>query len=191
MTKKDKKKKGKDKGGSRGRKKDARSLKEKSKKKSREAKGKKEPKAPKEKRARGRKAKQLEARALTARRNGSLKVRVPEQPVAEEYEVAPYFVDSSPIHGRGLFAATFIQEDAWIGTYEGSRTRDDGTYVLWVEDGQGGLYGVRGKNELRYLNHSHEPNAEFDGEDLFAIRPIEEGAEITFDYGDEWSDVDD
>ena len=100
----------------------------------------------------------------------------------------PFFVSDSPIHGRGVFASQEIPKDSHIGSYEGERTEDDGRYVLWVEDGEGGVYGVRGRNSLRFLNHSPEPNAEFDGEDLFAIDSIPQGAEITFDYGEEWAE---
>ncbi len=41
-------------------------------------------------------------------------------------------------------------------------------------------------NQLRYLNHSPKPNAEFEGAELYAIRAIKPGEEITFDYGREF-----
>nr|WP_242470281.1 SET domain-containing protein [Allochromatium vinosum] len=36
---------------------------------------------------------------------------------------------------------------------------------------------------LRWLNHSDDPNAEFDGFELYARRTIAVGSEITIDYG--------
>ena len=99
-----------------------------------------------------------------------------------------YRIGRSLIHGRGVYAVRAIPADERIGVYEGRPTERDGAYVLWVEDGRGGCYGIRGTGALRFLNHSHEPNAEFDGEELWALRDIHPGEEITFNYGDDWSD---
>lgn len=50
--------------------------------------------------------------------------------------------------------------------------------------------GILGKNNLRFLNHSHRPNAAFsDDARLYAMRGIRPAEEITFDYGEDWSDV--
>ncbi|MGD8379533.1 MAG: SET domain-containing protein-lysine N-methyltransferase [Gammaproteobacteria bacterium] len=95
------------------------------------------------------------------------------------------YVDDSPIHGRGVFARVDITAESFIGTYEGPVVEDNDTYVLWVDE----RIGRDGRNELRYLNHSSRPNAEFDGFDLYAIEDIPAGAEITFHYGDDWDDV--
>lgn len=93
-------------------------------------------------------------------------------------------IQTSPIHGLGLFARSPIALEEYIGTYEGRLTQDDGMHVLWIwnEDTEQ-WEGIEGENELRYLNHSPEPNAEWWGTDLYAIRNIEAGEEITFDYG--------
>jgi SET domain-containing protein len=99
------------------------------------------------------------------------------------------YVANSPIHGRGLFAKKKIRKGVHIGIYEGKKVKRDGTHVLWVEDEKKGWFGINGVNELRYLNHSKRPNAEFEGEELYAIRPIATGAEITFDYGEDWDDI--
>jgi len=94
----------------------------------------------------------------------------------------------SPIHGRGLFAQRRVVKGEHLGRYEGEHTSRDGRYVLWVESVDGdGVYGVRGKNSLRFVNHSARPNAEFDGEELFSLRRIEPGEEITVDYGPDWA----
>ena len=99
------------------------------------------------------------------------------------------FVDKSFIHGKGTFAKVGIAEGTHIGNYKGPTAKRDGRYVLWVDEGNGDWVGVSGKNRLRYLNHSSSPNAEFDGVELYALRDIEAGEEITFDYGEEWEGV--
>lgn len=97
---------------------------------------------------------------------------------------------SSPIHGTGLFAARVVRRGEYIGTYHGPVARRNGTYVLWVfdPDDPTDIYGISGRNLLRYLNHSRPGNARFEGPDLFARRRIARDEEITFDYGDEWQD---
>ncbi len=94
-------------------------------------------------------------------------------------------VGPSPIHGRGLFARQKIEPDMLIGEYEGPETRRDSKYVLWVEDGEE-TTARRGVGPLKYLNHSKEPNAYFDGFELYALVEIAAGEEITFDYGEDW-----
>jgi hypothetical protein len=70
----------------------------------------------------------------------------------------------------------------YIGTYGGPRATRDGTYVLWVSADGVEWEGRSGRNLLRYLNHQEDGNAEFDGFDLYAVRAIDPGEEITFDY---------
>lgn len=101
------------------------------------------------------------------------------------------FVTGSAVHGRGLFARHDIPADTWIGHYDGPRTRENGTHVLWVDagvDGDAGeeWIGYDGNNELRFLNHAAQPNGEMDGLDLYAIHDIRSGEEITIDYGEEF-----
>ncbi len=98
------------------------------------------------------------------------------------------YVARSPIHGRGLFAARDLRAGEWIGRYEGKRTDEDGTHVLWVEDDvPGGWTGWDGRNALRFMNHARPANAEMDGRECYAALDIAEGEEITIDYG-EWFD---
>ncbi len=93
-------------------------------------------------------------------------------------------VDTSPIHGRGLFARRAIEVDEYIGSYRGRRTQKNGMHVLWIWNEERDRWeGIDGANEMRFLNHAAEPNADWWGTDLYAIRPIAEGEEITFDYG--------
>ncbi len=98
-------------------------------------------------------------------------------------------VKESPIHGHGVYAKKKIKAGAKIGTYHGELTEEDDTYVLWVTDEDGKEYGVDGTTDLKFLNHAQEPNAEFDGDELYALRDIKPGEEVTFHYGEtfeEW-----
>lgn len=92
------------------------------------------------------------------------------------------YVDASPIHGRGVFARVPIPKGAYIGTYRGREARRDGTYVLWLIGADGLAIGRSGRNQLRFLNHSKKPNAYFEEFELYALRRIRAGEEITFDY---------
>jgi SET domain-containing protein len=98
-------------------------------------------------------------------------------------------VRRSPIHGRGVFARRRIREGAYIASFKGVKTKKDGEYVLWTLDEDGNEVGIRGRNELRFLNHSLAPNAEFRGTDLYALRNIQPGSEIMLHYGDDWEGI--
>jgi SET domain-containing protein len=101
-------------------------------------------------------------------------------------------VAASPIHGRGCFARRSFRKGEWIGAYEGLATMQDGIYVLWVDEGDDDgqdWRGLDGVNDLRYINHSSRANTEFVGVDLYALRDIEAGEELTFHYGEDWSAV--
>ena len=90
------------------------------------------------------------------------------------------YVADSPIHGKGLFADTFIPACEVIGTLTGEYPNRDGDYVLWLDNRQGFL--VHG--ELRYINHSDEPNAVYyDTLEVCALRDIHPHEEITHNYG--------
>lgn len=94
-------------------------------------------------------------------------------------------VKHSSIHGKGVFAACTISKGSWVGTYEGTPTNEIDTYVLWVYDEDTGEEtGIDGENDLKYLNHSTQPNCEFDGFELYALRNLHLGEELTFDYGE-------
>lgn len=109
------------------------------------------------------------------------KVGIPDGPAS-----APaVMIRRSEIHGRGLFAVRRIPRGARIGIYEGPKTLRNGAYVLWVDEG-GREFGIAGKNDLRFVNHSKRPNAVFEADELFSLRAIAPGEEITFDYGADW-----
>jgi SET domain-containing protein len=110
--------------------------------------------------------------------------------VAAPMELSQHvLVQKSRIHGKGVFASRLLSRGSVIGEYDGPVRKRNGRYVLWVEQHCGCWIGIDGRNELRYLNHSLIPNAEFRGTLLVATRDIHPGEEITFHYGDEWEDV--
>ena len=93
------------------------------------------------------------------------------------------YVDRSLIHGHGLFAKKDIKKSQYIGTYEGKHTDKNGMHVLWVwDEDEESWFGINGKNEMRFANHADKPNAEFWGDEMYALRKIKKGEEITFDY---------
>lgn len=93
---------------------------------------------------------------------------------------------ASPIHGTGVFAREPIAAGAHVGVFEGSPVDSDGTHVLWVTGDDGAWHGIEGTSVLRWLNHSSEPNSEFDGIDLYALCDIAAGEELLIDYGPDW-----
>ena len=105
----------------------------------------------------------------------------------------------SPIHGRGIFAARKIPEGSRIMEYKGEiitareadrreskKAPDDfHTFFFSLENGKiidGGRFG----NKARWINHSCEPNCEAHDEEgrvfIYALRDIEEGEELNYDY---------
>lgn len=92
-------------------------------------------------------------------------------------------IADSRIHGKGLFASTFIPAGTRIGVVQGVPTTTDGEHVLWIDDNR----GIRVQCELRYINHSQIPNAVYyDTLEVCALRDIQAGEEITHDYGADW-----
>lgn len=89
------------------------------------------------------------------------------------------YVDISPIHGKGLFAKTFIPSGTVIGVAQGRAVVDDGDHVLWIDENT----GFHVQCDLRYINHSNTPNAIFyDNLEVTAIQDIQAGEEITHNY---------
>ena len=95
-----------------------------------------------------------------------------------------YYIKDSGIHGFGLFARSKFKQGDYMGEYDGPDVSENGSHVLWVEEGEEVWLARDGKNLLRYLNHSSKPHAEFIGFELFAIRDIDLDEEITIDYGE-------
>ena len=92
-----------------------------------------------------------------------------------------FYVDDSPIHGKGLFARKYIGAGEIIGVLDAVATSTDGEHVLWIDDDNG--FHVR--CDLRYINHSDEPNAVYyDTLEVWTLTDIAPGEEITHDYTD-------
>ena len=97
-------------------------------------------------------------------------------------------VQASPVHGNGVYACRRFRPGTYIGTFQGVETDEDGIHVLWITDENGNQTGIEGRNELRFLNHDPDPNAEFIGLELYAVSNIQPGREIMIDYGEDWKD---
>lgn len=89
------------------------------------------------------------------------------------------FVASSPVHGKGLFAAKKIKADTVIGRLHGMPTFDDGIYVLWITD----ELGLELTNDFKFINHDKNPNAAYSDLDVTVLRDVEPGDELLHDYG--------
>ncbi|MBK1834223.1 SET domain-containing protein [Roseibacillus ishigakijimensis] len=118
-------------------------------------------------------------------------------------------VRQSEIHGTGVYAACDILEDTEIIEYVGEPVdKEESERRAWAQmakaekDGDAAVYiftlneewdldGSVEWNAARLINHSCDPNCiaytvEGDGEDriiIYALRDIEKGEELTFDYG--------
>lgn len=125
-----------------------------------------------------------------------------------------YLVRNSAIHGRGLYARKRIEKDTWIVQYlgekvdkdesdrranvlleEASKTGGAKVYMFILND-QWDIDGDVEWNDARLMNHSCDPNVEaqtWEEKEIWfvALRDIEAGEELTFNYGfdlDHWSE---
>ncbi len=94
------------------------------------------------------------------------------------------YVGSSSLHGRGVFASALYKRGDYIVEARGTLTGRDGPRVLWVLEDGGSYRGLKVVNQIRYLNDSPKANAEFWGTELYAVRAIKPGEEITFEYAE-------
>jgi len=97
-----------------------------------------------------------------------------------------FYSKKSRIHGAGLFARLNFKQGDYMGEYDGPVVQQDDMYVLWAEKYDNVWMGRDGKNLLRYLNHSKQPLAAFNGFELYALVDIKKDEEITIDYGEEF-----
>lgn len=111
----------------------------------------------------------------------------------------PILVRDSPVHGRGVFATRRIEKGERIIEYLGERVshdeadrryeskdeNDSHTFLFIVDSKTVIDAGVEG-NDARFFNHSCDPNCESVVEKrrvfIEAIRAIEPGEEMTYDY---------
>lgn len=118
-------------------------------------------------------------------------------------------VRNSEIHGKGVYAACDIIEDTEVIEYVGEPIdKEESERRAWLQmekaetDGDAAVYiftlnddwdldGSVEWNTARLINHSCEPNCVAyteEGEDedrivIYALRDIEKGEELSFDYG--------
>jgi SET domain-containing protein len=104
--------------------------------------------------------------------------------------------------GLGLFATTPITRGAFIVEYSGPRIRTCEAHAREKTTGARYMFEINSRwtvdgsvrsNVGRYANHSCRPNAESAVSNgkviLRALRAIEPGEEITYDYGDEYFEL--
>jgi len=111
----------------------------------------------------------------------------------------PFEVHNSRIQGKGVFATRRIRPGQRLIEYLGERiTTDeaDSRYdddamdrhhtFLFEVDAENVIDAGKIGNEARYINHSCDPNCEAVNEDgrifIEAVRNIQPGAELTYDY---------
>lgn len=119
-----------------------------------------------------------------------------------------YVVRRSRIHGRGVYAARRIRSGTRIVEYVGDRISheeadaryetkgdDDGHTFLFVVDDDLCIDAGVGGNEARFINHKCDANCEtiIEGRRVFieAIRTIQPGEELGYDYQLTWETTDD
>ena len=110
-------------------------------------------------------------------------------------------VRRSGVHGKGVFALQDLAEGETLIKYTGELiswpealrrhphdpAQPNHTFYFHIEDGRA-IDGNVGGNSSRWINHSCQPNCEAeeaDGGRIFikALRNIEAGEELFFDYG--------
>jgi SET domain-containing protein len=103
--------------------------------------------------------------------------------------------------GLGLFATALIAKGAFIIEYKGrrishaqaQRLEARGSRFMFEINRRWTVDGSSRRNIARYANHSCRPNAESDlvnGKVIQrAIKAIEPGDEITYDYGEEYFEL--
>ncbi len=111
-----------------------------------------------------------------------------------------YRVGRAPT-GLGLFATAPIRKGAFIVAYHGrrithaeaARKEARGARYMFELNSRWTIDGSSRRNAARYANHACRPNAESALSKgklvLRAIKTIEAGEEITFDYGQEYFDL--
>ena len=100
--------------------------------------------------------------------------------------------------GRGLFTQERIPKGAFVLEYLGrpatpKQMRENrGKYLFWTSDATM-IDGNIPKNPARFINHSCAPNCEVRAHNrriyIFALRAIQPGEELSYDYGQEYFEL--
>lgn len=100
--------------------------------------------------------------------------------------------------GRGVFAGAPIPKGACIIEYKGKPVskkdmeENAGKYYFWTSRSSMIDGNIKG-NVARFINHSCAPNCEADLYKrrifIIALKNIQTGEELTYDYGDEYFDM--
>ncbi|HEY4488518.1 MAG TPA: SET domain-containing protein-lysine N-methyltransferase [Candidatus Paceibacterota bacterium] len=99
--------------------------------------------------------------------------------------------------GDGLFATRKFRKGEFVIEYTGERISSShadtlSSRYLFEVDSKWTIDANEVHNTGRFVNHSCEPNCEAEIEDgrvlFYALRTIEEGEELTIDYGEEYFD---
>jgi uncharacterized protein len=105
-------------------------------------------------------------------------------------------VRKSGVHGRGVFANTFIRKDTRIIEYTGRRISwadvsddvdEECTYYFGLDNGKVVIDPTIDGNEARWINHSCDPNCEAIEDSrgrvfIYALRDLRPGEELFYDY---------
>lgn len=109
-------------------------------------------------------------------------------------------VQSSGVHGKGVFATRPIAAGERVVEYVGERismaeaiarhphdaANPDHTFYFHLDNGQV-IDALYGGNDSKWINHSCRPNCEPDEDQgrifIATRRPVFKGEELTFDYG--------
>lgn len=102
------------------------------------------------------------------------------------------------LSGRGLFADERIPKGSCVIEYLGRPAtakqikENRGKYLFWTSE-KSMIDGNIPANTARFINHSCVPNCEIDIRMrrvyVFALRKIEPGEELTYDYGQEYFEM--
>jgi SET domain-containing protein len=100
--------------------------------------------------------------------------------------------------GRGLFTQERIAKGSCVIEYLGRPAtaeqirQNRGKYLFWTGD-TSMIDGNIPANTARFINHSCAPNCEIDLRKrrvyVFALRTIEPGEELSYDYGEEYFEM--
>jgi uncharacterized protein len=119
--------------------------------------------------------------------------------VARRFIPAPFrFAVRRSASGRGLFAQERIPEGSCVIEYLGrpatprQMKENRGKYLFWTSNSSM-IDGNIPANTARFINHSCVPNCEIAIRKrrvyVFALRAIEAGEELSYDYGEEYFQI--